>query len=408
MGALRTANETMDVEMERHAADAPAPAAAAPHRPSPTVQESELRVLSSELHAEILRRWPAYYPQQSGEKAPSLALTPRHCGFSVIFKGQLEFPVAAERKAFMIKIRREHKHGSFLSRDLSERTLALIRAEYAEHIKAYRFFADNRDGLSVVRPLDFIEPYNALVVEHAAGRDLSELVKEGSPLAASSVQQCGSWWRLFHHQLHQAQYRSWDPDILEPGLERRLTQLRTVGAPTDTLDALADDIRSAARRVTPSPVPVSLFHGDCKLRHVWASPSGIQVLDFGNAKVGDSWIDPAALVVELSLYSLWTRHLDAAAKAAEIRTLVRAYFDGPPPPAFSLYVVDCLLKKWHRRLRSWGPGAGLTRLRKSLQLARLDKPLERLYIDRWFTAHVRAWLAVADGQPPAWLRQVVE
>jgi hypothetical protein len=144
------------------------------------------------------------------------------------------------------------------------------------------------------------------------------------------------------------------------------------------------------------------------LRHVWATADGIQVLDFGNAKSGDSWIDPAALVVELSLYSLWTRRLDSAAKVPDMRTLLNAYFGGPPPAAFSLYVVDCLLKKWHRRLRKWGPGAGLTQLHSSLKTARLDKSVERLYIDRWFSGQVRAWLALAEGRPPKWLAPVME
>ena len=89
-------------------------------------------------------------------------------------------------------------------------------------------------------------------------------------------------------------------------------------------------------------------------------------------------------------------------------TLLHAYFDGPPPAAFSLYVVDCLLKKWHRRLRNWGSGAGVHRLRRSLKAAGLATRLERLYIDRWFTFQIRSWLALAEGHPPAWLRPVVE
>jgi hypothetical protein len=151
---------------------------------------------------------------------------------------------------------------------------------------------------------------------------------------------------------------------------------------------------------------VSLIHGDCKLRHVWATEDSIQVLDFGNTKTGDSWIDPAALVVELCLYSLWSRRLDSSGKADDIRTLLRAYFDGPPPLAFSLYVVDCLLKKWHRRLRRWGPGRGISGLQRSLQRAGLAHRVDRLYVDRWFTSQIEAWLGVATGAVPSWLEGV--
>jgi hypothetical protein len=376
---------------------------------STTPSESHLiDALASELRAEVIQRWATYYPWRVATGVPDITLTPRQCGFSAIFKVDLDFPSDPQRESFVIKIRREQKHGSFLRTDLTERTLALSRTEYREHVRAYTFFCGKVAGLSVVRPLDFIESHNALVVEHARGRDLSKLVKQRDASAQASVQRCGEWWRRFHHELHQSHEHMWDPDLATAALDQRLTRLRRFNAPADLLETLRAEILRASRLVAPVPVPVSLVHGDCKLRHVWATPQGIQVLDFGNTKIGDSWSDPAALVVELSLYSLWSRRVDALLKGAEIRTLLFAYFGGPPPTAFSLYVVDCLLKKWHRRLRKWGPGPGMTRLRRSLHTAGLDKRVERLYIDRWFTGQIRAWLAMAGGTPPAWLKTVVE
>jgi hypothetical protein len=258
----------------------------------------------------------------------------------------------------------------------------------------------------VVRPLDFLESHNALVVEHASGSDLSKLVKARSPLARPALRRCGVWWRLFHHELHKADARAWDADIADARLDRRLERVRRFGAPEELLATIRAEVSAAARRVPPVEVPVSLVHGDCKLRHVWATGHAIQVLDFGNTKPGDSWSDPAALAAELSLSSLWSHRLDSAAQVPEMRALLDAYFDGPVPRAFALYVVDCLLKKWQRRLRSWGPGAGLTGLRRSLRTAGLDKPVERLYVDRWFTSQIRAWVALAEGHPPAWLKGV--
>ena len=371
------------------------------------VEKHLLAAVAAELEGEMRRRWAAYYPERRGGGEPVITFMPRQCGFSAIFKVDFDFP-GSGRESVIVKIRRQQKHGSFLRGDLSERTVAMSRAEFDEHVKAARFFEGNEAGLGVVRPLDFIESHNAIVVAFAAGRDLSKVVNEGDALAAPSVRRCGEWWRRFHHELHRAEMRPWQPDALEASFERRFQRLRTIGAPAEVLEPLQEEIRATAMKLPPVPVPVSLVHGDCKLRHVWATAQGIQVLDFGNAKVGDSWIDPAALVVELSLYSLWTPRIDASLKAEDIRTLLHAYFGGPPPQAFALYVVDCLLKKWHRRLRKWGPGSGITRLRKSLQAAGLDKPLERLYIDRWFTTQVRAWLQLGEGRPPAWLRTIVQ
>ena len=60
-----------------------------------------------------------------------------------------------------------------------------------------------------------------------------------------------------------------------------MERLQKIGAPAETLVRLRDEIAQAARDVEPARVPVSLVHGDCKLRHVWATPDGIQVLSAG-------------------------------------------------------------------------------------------------------------------------------
>lgn len=366
-----------------------------------------LAVLAAELREYIALRWPTYYPARAKGAAPTVTLTPRHFGFSMIFQVDLAFD-DGQVERLMMKIRRQQRGGSFVRNELTDRTLELSRAEYDEHVSAYKFFARRSDGLSVVRPLDFLASHNAFVIEHAAGQDLSKLVKKDSPIATRAIERCGQWWRLFHYELHRAEERPWSAEAIDAMMTTRMDRLRGIGAPLDAIETLSQEIRAAARAVPPARVPVSLVHGDCKLRHVWATADGIQVLDFGNSKTGDSWIDPAALVVELSLFSLWSARLDSGPKVADIRRLLYAYFDGPPPPAFALYVVDGLLKKWHRRLRNWGAGAGVNRLHKSLKRAGLDKPLERLYIDRWFTTQIRAWLMVARGDAPSWLKSLAE
>jgi hypothetical protein len=337
---------------------------------------------------------------------PTLCVTPRHFGYSVILQVDLAFADGSSER-FMMKIRRQQKHGSFVRTELSEAILDSSREEYQQHRKAYEFFT-GRQALSVVRPLDFVESHNALVIAHAQGEDLNTLVKSRRPIASSALRLCGEWWRLFHRDLHRASERPWDPARIGAATEQRFIRLRKFGVPEPTLAAIGEEIYQAARRTKPVGVPVGLAHGDCKLRHVWATAEGIQVLDFGNAKVGDVWIDPAALVAELTLYSLWSTRFDTEDQVANIRALAESYFEGIVPAAFGLSVVDVLLKKWHRRLRNWGPGAGLTHLRGSLRVGRLDGYVDRLYIDRWFTEQVRAWVALAEGRPPEWLTPLLE
>ena len=368
-------------------------------------ESDALAALADALRQEVMERWPNYYPERAGTSA-TLTLTTRHFGFSVLFAAALEFPDGAER--FMIKVRRKHRDGSVQPDEITDRTRQFATTEYEQHVKAYTFFEHNGAGLSVVRPLDFIPEFNAFLVQHANGKDLSKIVRDGGGNTLPSLERCGHWWRLFHHDLHQAQMRAWDSATIDRGLERRLLRLRSIGAPQDVAEELAAKMRAVARRVSPSLVPVSVIHGDCKLRHVWATNDRIQVLDFGNTKLGDSWIDPAALVVELTLASLWSSRFGTPTHTPHMRVLLDAYFSGRPPDAFWLYVADTLFKKWHRRLRKWGPGAGISRIRQSLRRVRLDKSVERLYIDRWFSSQIQAWVALADGRPPAWMRPLID
>lgn len=363
-----------------------------------------LASISADLQAHVLDRWRAYFPARASASPPDVQLTVRHFGFSVLFEGMLTFPADARPERFMVKVRRNQRYGSIVPDDVNDRTLLLARKEYDEHVRAYQFFLNAPAELSVVRPIDYIERYHAFVVEHAAGRDLSKIVRSGEPIAVRSLERCGAWWRAFHDDLQQAQRCAWTADRLDRRLARRLERLRAIGAPVSLIAQLERDARAVARRVGPCQVPVSVIHGDCKLRHVWASPTGIQVLDFGNTKKGDSWMDPASLIAELSLYSLWSPRLHTASHLALMQAVVAGYFGDHPPAAFWLYVADSLFKKWHRRLRNWGPGPGMMRIRRSLKRVRLDAPVERLYIDRWFATQIRAWLALADGQPPDWLK----
>lgn len=398
----------MSSASEPHANTTPAPPPGPGRRVRPTAAPPSeprlLAALATELGGEIERRWRGYYPERAACATPAIVMQTRQCGFSALYKVDLRFEDPPATEQLMVKIRREGRFGPFLLAELSARTVSASRLEYDEHVRAYQFFRARSRELSVVRPLDYLPDYNAILVNYASGRPLSTIAQDPGNDGVQALGRCGQWWRLFHHELHGARDRPWDAKVIDGYVERRLKRLKKVGVPEDTLRKVQDEVRDSTRRITPAPVPVSLIHGDCKLRHVWGTSEGIEVLDFGNTKTGDSWIDPAALVVELSLYSLWTTRLDSEPHVDHMRSLIRAYFDGPPPPAFALFVVDCLLKKWHRRLRDWGAGSGLRRVRQTLATVGLEKGVDRLYLDRWFTTQVRAWLAVAEGQPPAWLR----
>src|SRR5688572_17512603 len=79
-----------------------------------------LNAIEQELHAEVSNRWHQYYPARSGHGTPAVTLTPRSCGFSAIYRADLDFP-GKGRERLIVKIRREQMHGSFSRSDLSDR-----------------------------------------------------------------------------------------------------------------------------------------------------------------------------------------------------------------------------------------------------------------------------------------------
>src|SRR5687767_2267812 len=90
------------------------------------------RQLLSELAAEVrdlaAERWRSYYIARAALPEPTITVTPRQFGFSVIFQVDLQFPNGGGSECFMVKIRRQQRAGSFVQEEMTDRTLALSRA----------------------------------------------------------------------------------------------------------------------------------------------------------------------------------------------------------------------------------------------------------------------------------------
>ena len=303
----------------------------------------------------------------------------------------LEYEVTfagARPEHVLAKVRRDSRFGPYHRQDVT-RAPELLRLEFDELSKAYRYFQALNDGLRVVRPLDYLEELNTVLIERASGCDLGLLDRFDDASLLAAFTRCGRWLRAFHQNIHEAHTRVWTVGEFEAQLMKRRQKLLSQGVPAARLDPLLRGVVRAAHACRERTVPCSMLHGDYKLRHVWASPGSIQVLDFGNVHTGDCYVDVASFLVELSVLRLGSPWFDSKRVSRYAGAFLSGYFSTEPSPLLGFYLVEALLKKWMRRLRSWSRTAAAARLQACARGVGAASLVERFYIDRWFEARVR-------------------
>jgi aminoglycoside phosphotransferase (APT) family kinase protein len=166
------------------------------------------------------------------------------------------------------------------------------------------------------------------------------------------------------------------------------------GVTTRTALRITDSLLDRAAQLSEREAETSILHGDFKLRHVWASSQGIQVLDFGNSSVGDCCYDIAALMTQIIAQPLWHARGDYSCIDSYCRALLDGYFENRNiPPTLQFYVVELLLRTWCRRLNAWGRNRSLTLLHRACRIGRVARFVDRWYIDRWFESQITRQLS---------------
>jgi len=350
--------------------------------------------LEQKIRARIEKCWPKYFPSLATRPAPEIVcLRTASRGFSVMFEYELRFARPGSEHV-LVKVRRDSRHGPYLPGEVTQAP-ELLRREFDELSRAYRYFERRGNGLRVVRPIDYYQDLNAVLIEKASGCDLGLLARTDEAASLAAVRRCGKWLRAFHEKVHKPRPRVWTIGEFETRLMRRRDKLVALGVPEKQLDPLLRDVIKLARTCRQREVPCSLLHGDYKLRHIWAGPESIQVFDFGNVSPGPCYVDVAAFLVELSVLKLGHPWFDTERVRRYSETFLRAYFPMQPPPLLSFYVVESLLKKWMRRRRTWSRTSTASRLHSCVRRLGAKSLVERWYLDRWFVARIRESLDAA-------------
>jgi thiamine kinase-like enzyme len=353
--------------------------------------ESKLQTyLQGEIRDKIERRWRTYFPARAGESSPQTVCGKIHVrGYSIVFEYRLKFSEPNRSEHIFAKIRRKQAFGSYDRKDLTDRALIRCQTEFEELSRAFDFFSARKDGMGVVRPLDYLDEYNAVLVESASGSDIGILIQERPQRLCDYLKRCGQWLRIFQNELHGVQQRTWKAAEFEANLLKRIDAVRNHGVAARTLQQISESILSRLNSIPSRDVPWSMLHGDYKPRHIWATPNAIQVIDFGNSHEGDCYRDVAAFLVELKLLSLIRPWFGAHSSDAHSEAFLAGYFNGGAVPAvLRLYMIEALLKKWERRLRRWSRNSFVLEVQRYLRRLKAAETVEALYLNRWFTARI--------------------
>jgi hypothetical protein len=136
-----------------------------------------------------------------------------------------------KKKMVLVKIRRNPKMDS-LMQAITTDLHANVPVEYRSLEFVYDRLAGKDEDISVIRPLDFIEPYHAIVMEEYPSHPLRKILadqRNGGNLheLADAATKTGKWLHYFHHHVNTPQEVSFSKDDILSEAEhfaRRLEQ----------------------------------------------------------------------------------------------------------------------------------------------------------------------------------------
>ncbi len=264
-----------------------------------------------------------------------------------------------------------------------------FRIEYEALVAIHDYFNALQDArFAAIRPLDFIAPQCAIVMEAVQEPSLRWLFAQASrlhPLAggqnlARCFHHAGSWLRAFH-AMPRSEHAT-PRDVLAQdffsAIEKFSTFLAGSLCEPDFFEELMRTVNGSARGILPEHLPVGLTHGDYALRNLLIGPNcRIRAIDTQAKWLMPIYEDLAYFLV--GLRTTWPQVLSQGLAFSQTALLqyeqefLSGYFAREPIPweTIRLFKIKILLLKWSANLhRMQQPESGLqarvTKLRRKL------------------------------------------
>jgi hypothetical protein len=346
--------------------------------------------------AHIRQHFASYYPDQPTDA--EIEVTPAHglnyYKFSVIQIFHI-YRSGEKIETIYAKAHRNPKYGELEQTVLAPDAVEFGKKEYEFHRASYLRFEELDPQYSVVRPLDYVVRYNAILMEKAAGINLGSFINglaaigEGAEgeKAENQLFRCGQWLNLLHNKFEQHPEVPFDSARFLRMIDYDLKKLHKQRLPEKKIEWLYQEVAELAKEFDGKPHKQSRIHGDYKARHIFVADQKLTVIDFGNdLAVNSPYMDVAAFLVELEILSFATvrRHY-AAWQPLLIGHFNRGYFEEERPGwDLPFYLIYYWTKKWARRRQKLSHSSAVRKMIGVLEALKLMPLIHRNFTDRWF------------------------
>lgn len=349
-----------------------------------------------EYRQRLIRALREVYGEQAGIRCGAT----RALGYSLSFAFEVTPADGVPQRVFA-KARRASRFGAYAAPDGETRAARLLQQEFRTLQAADAWFRAHAPSLGVAAPVAYLDDCHALILRAARGTALDTLVARAHPVVLPAVVRAGRWLQGFHGGVNHLVTSPWTFQVFADRLGRVLGELAASGYEAGRMASLRARVLAQAARFEGLACSHSLLHGDYKLRHIWASETGLQVLDFGNVHHGPVVEDLAAFIVELEVMELgrWTRPTPGARELSAV--FLESYGALHAPPLLSLQLILARIKKWSRRRARISSSRSARRVQHLLRLTRTHHVVQRRYLDPWFADRIEAelsWLAGQDAR----------
>lgn len=270
--------------------------------------------------------------------------------------------VSTGNKFILVKIRRNATMQS-LTQAINETNIhANSEIEYQSLIKVSDFFTNSHEGLSMVRPLMYLDHWHAIVMEEFQGTSLYNLLinckslqgrKDAIKKLLDAGKKTGRWLYLFHNSINIPTHQKLDSHITsEVSRYTKLLEVASKGSITSpNLQAL---FSAKLSQINTSGPFFSLTHGDMSCNNVLYSTNGeVCIIDIQGkpspvfSDLGLILIHPDTLKIQVfTLGFFFPKNLLSTYREA----VLVGYFSNKVEnrPLVNIYCSLMVLDKWAR------------------------------------------------------------
>lgn len=272
-----------------------------------------------------------------------------------------------------------------------------VKSLYQHLVRVYEFSTRLPEELNVVRPLDCLPEFGAIVTERVDGEALKNVLRSGQRSGdhRDILRNCGRFFRAYHEELG---HLTWQTDFREKYLQEfreSMGLLKANGVRRGEAQEILAEVEKGVGRLKDG-VPICSTEKDYRPGNIIIQRTRIFLIDVDPPISRPVYEDHAKFLNDLTTLFLGTPWFlfGHQAPLALRREFLAGYFgESIPIDLVSLFCAKNLCYRWHRALKSLLAG----RYQRNRFL--MPQALYRRQIDRFFYTEIMAQLQIVVKCP---------